>query len=105
MYIPKKTLLILWFLLVSVSFTAASSNQAKSPDSNPYISYDGLKVDVRNMNAIIYPGFEKMQAEEIDYYLVKFKEIIKPEWRNELQKNGAVILWYIPDNTYLVKMN
>ena len=74
MNIPEKSLLFLWILLVSVSFAATSGNQAKSPVINPYLSYDGLKVDVRSMNAIIYPGFEKMQAEETDYYLVKFKD-------------------------------
>jgi Subtilase family len=101
----KKLLLMVCILLVSAGIIAAAGSRDKAPGINPYIRYDGLTIDVQNLSASILPGFDKINAEETDYFIVKFNDVIKAGWRAELEQKGATILWYIPDNAYLVKMN
>jgi len=72
---------------------------------NPYISYDGLQVDVRSMTAAIPAGFIKYDAADVDYYLVKLRGAILESWRKELEKNVEKLLWYVPYNSYIVRMN
>ncbi|MBP1910365.1 putative Ig domain-containing protein [Methanolobus bombayensis] len=39
------------------------------------------------------------------YYLVQFNGIVKPEWKEALITTDAEILDYVPDNTFVLKMN
>nr|WP_321497865.1 putative Ig domain-containing protein [uncultured Methanolobus sp.] len=39
------------------------------------------------------------------YYLVQFDGIVQPEWKETVQAAGAEIFDYIPDNTFVLKMN
>jgi hypothetical protein len=39
------------------------------------------------------------------YYLVQFRGPILPEWKEALQKQGAIVFDYIPQFAYIVRMN
>jgi hypothetical protein len=40
-----------------------------------------------------------------DYYIVHFDGLIQGEWKKNLEDLKVIIIGYIPDNAYLVKMN
>ncbi|MDK2947923.1 MAG: hypothetical protein PWQ63_1083, partial [Methanolobus sp.] len=39
------------------------------------------------------------------YYLVQFDGIVQPEWKDTVETTGAEIFDYVPDNTFVLKMN
>ncbi len=40
-----------------------------------------------------------------DYFIVQFNGHIKEEWKENLNREGAEVLGYVPNNAYLVRMN
>lgn len=102
----KEYFMFLLVMLIGVCVVVNAeikNNSAVGVD--PYISYDGLKVDVRNITGAVPQGFIKYQAEENDYYIVKLRGAIMESWHKELERNVEKILWYVPYNAYIVKMD
>ncbi len=101
----QKTIIGLTVLVLAIAAVIEGTTAKESASSpNPYISYDGILVDVNKINDSIVPEFSKVIPEETDYFIVKFKSEILQSWRNEIEKLGGKVLWYIPYNSYIVKM-
>lgn len=47
------------------------------------------------------PGFGLSATSDSELYIVQFKTISLPEWRDALNAVGAQLLWYLPHNAYI----
>ncbi|MDD3804202.1 MAG: hypothetical protein PHW02_07460 [bacterium] len=50
-------------------------------------------------------NLQRYSIDGYDYFVVQFSDIIRPNFKNDIIKNGGAILDYIPDNAYIVKMD
>ncbi len=94
-------------LIVGLTAATVSATPAVAPDAGMDIQLQRATFDplVRepslpsNLTLSSYPG------DGTGYYLVQFKGPILPEWKVALQKQGAVVLDYVPQFAYIVRMN
>jgi hypothetical protein len=56
-------------------------------------------------NIMTVTSTSELSGSSYKYYLVQFDGIVQPEWKDAAEATGAVILDYIPDNTFVLKMN
>jgi len=47
---------------------------------------------------------EKYPISELGYYIIQFKDVILPEWSQKVSDTGAIMIGYMPNNAFLVKM-
>ncbi|MGE3062257.1 MAG: S8 family serine peptidase [bacterium] len=50
-------------------------------------------------------NLQRNSIDGYDYFVVQFNDIIRPNFKNEIKKNGGEVFDYIPDNAYIVKMD
>src|SRR4030042_4745181 len=96
-------MIILIVLLLNT--TAEARMKSNSSATNPYLGFDGIIIDIRDVANAVPGEFLKAMPEENDYYLVKFTGPVLASWRRELAEKTERILWYIPHNTFVVKMS
>jgi hypothetical protein len=90
----------------------ADNNSTEEP-----IIIDFAEPDGRSINLYLQAGiFDPLQIDELralslssqepyGYYLIQFNGPVLNSWREVLLKRGVTIYGYIPDFTYLVKMD
>ncbi len=88
----------------SVSFSAAAVTGGESR----FIRLaNGLTIDTRRGEPDL-PGAlkqEPLQGGGYGYYIVQFTGPVREGWRRGLESEGARVLFYLPDNAFVVRMN
>jgi hypothetical protein len=95
----------LLILLTSFAYFSTTGSE-KSLDDNA-----NLRLDINLKAASFDPLFEAPDIspdlrykDETNYYLVQCNGLIRTEWIKSITDTGAVILGYIPENTYILYM-
>jgi hypothetical protein len=77
--------------------------------SGPYIRLLGWEFDpLHDPEPLHLPSplqAESYAAGQMNYYLMQFQGPVLPEWQDAVEEEGAVLLDYIPDFTFVVQMD
>ncbi len=103
---------LLLLLLISISSLHLTGVIEGLPNEEYHeINFDDHdKVTIRMKSAVFDPlkkGIEHVNLNEpgINYYLIQFSDSMESEWFTTMASAGVDIYEYIPDNTYLVKVD
>ncbi len=99
-------------LLLGSYFPGSAASSLRAPcqeATGPYVRLLGWEFDpLCQPEPLFLPSFLRLKDYEdgvTGYYLVQFVGPIPPEWKEEVSKQGAVLLDYIPDFTFIARMD
>jgi len=103
-------LLLFLFLGLFLPVASAPASQFLCQEATgPYVRLLGWEFDPLCQPEPLYlPSSLRLDGYEEDgpgYYLVQFTGPILPEWKNAVTEQGAVLLDYLPDFTFIARMD
>ena len=112
--------LLAFLFLSSQTFATAQETETKPSSSTANPEPDqtiGESAYIRLQQAVFDPlqglppvppqltAVETTASAETNYYFVQFSGPILPEWRAQLEQQGGVIMDYVPDYAYIVRLD
>jgi PGF-pre-PGF domain-containing protein len=102
----RKIIAFIFIILLFFTPLASANN-----DNIIFLKVGHIDTDLKTDTTIIEPDrvAVEINSEAADssekYYLVQFDGIVQPEWKDAAESAGSMILDYVPDNTFVLKMN
>ncbi|ETA69017.1 subtilisin-like serine protease [Methanolobus tindarius DSM 2278] len=100
---------IAFIFIILLFFTSLAS--ANNDDNIIFLKTGHIDTDLETdanytePNTMSVNSASELSGSSYKYYLVQFDGIVQPEWKDAAEATGAVIQDYIPDNTFVLKMN
>ncbi|MDW7731772.1 MAG: PGF-pre-PGF domain-containing protein [Methanolobus sp.] len=110
----KKRSLFLILVLLSLFVVPGAGNEIATPDGNSgntiflrtaTINTDHPSEDYGQEMTVSSNSIEKAVDDTEKYYIVQFNGPVFEEQKDEMERSGAVLYDYLPDNAFIVKMN
>ena len=73
-------------------------------NNHQYLSIDGQLIDINSFTNYIPREYTKLVPHETDFFVINLKGNIQKNWFDKLKEKNIRILWYVPYNSYIVKM-